>query len=37
VEIPLRLHDLAQLNEAAPQGAASGERYVEAGMKAVNG
>jgi aryl-alcohol dehydrogenase-like predicted oxidoreductase len=37
LELPLTLHDLAQLNEAAPQGAAAGERYVEAAMKAVNG
>ncbi len=35
--LPLTLHDLAQLNEAAPQGAASGDRYAEAAMKAVNG
>jgi aryl-alcohol dehydrogenase-like predicted oxidoreductase len=37
LELPLTLHDLAQLNEAAPQGAAAGDRYVEAGMKFVNG
>ena len=36
-EIPLTLHDLAQLNEAAPKGAAAGDRYAEAAMKAVNG
>jgi len=37
LELPLTLHDLAQLNEAAPQGAAAGDRYPEAAMKAVNG
>ena len=37
MELPLTLHDLAQLNEAAPQGAAAGDRYAEAAMKAVNG
>jgi aryl-alcohol dehydrogenase-like predicted oxidoreductase len=37
LELPLTLQDLAQLHEAAPQGAASGERYAEAAMKAVNG
>ena len=37
MELPLTLHDLAQLNEAAPLGAAAGDRYAEAAMKAVNG
>jgi aryl-alcohol dehydrogenase-like predicted oxidoreductase len=37
LEISLNPDDLAQINEAAPQGAASGDRYVEAGMKVVNG
>jgi aryl-alcohol dehydrogenase-like predicted oxidoreductase len=37
LDVPMTLHDLAQLNEAAPQGAAAGERYAEAAMKAVNG
>jgi aryl-alcohol dehydrogenase-like predicted oxidoreductase len=37
MELPLSLHELAQLNEAAPPGAAAGDRYAEAAMKAVNG
>ena len=37
LEVPLSLHDLAQLNEAAPLGAATGERYAAAAMKAING
>jgi aryl-alcohol dehydrogenase-like predicted oxidoreductase len=37
LELPLTLHELAQLNEAAPQGVAAGDRYAEAAMKAVNG
>jgi aryl-alcohol dehydrogenase-like predicted oxidoreductase len=37
LELPMTLHDLAQLNEAAPQGAAAGDRYAEAAMKTVNG
>jgi aryl-alcohol dehydrogenase-like predicted oxidoreductase len=37
LELPVTLHDLAQLNEAAPQGAAAGDRYGEAAMKTVNG
>jgi aryl-alcohol dehydrogenase-like predicted oxidoreductase len=37
LELPLTLPDLAQLNEAMPPGAASGDRYTEAAMKAVNG
>jgi len=36
LDLPLTLHDLAQLNEASPQGAAAGDRYTEAGMKMVN-
>jgi len=37
LELPLTLPDLAQLNEAAPQGAAAGDRYAEAAMKVING
>jgi aryl-alcohol dehydrogenase-like predicted oxidoreductase len=37
MELPLTLNELAQLNQAAPLGAAAGERYAEAAMKAVNG
>ena len=37
LELQLTSQDLAQLNDAAPQGSASGERYAEAAMKAVNG
>jgi aryl-alcohol dehydrogenase-like predicted oxidoreductase len=37
LDLQLTSHDLAQLNDAAPHGAASGERYAEAAMKAVNG
>jgi aryl-alcohol dehydrogenase-like predicted oxidoreductase len=37
LDLPVTLNDLAQLNQAAPLGAAAGERYAEAGMKAVNG
>jgi aryl-alcohol dehydrogenase-like predicted oxidoreductase len=37
LELALTPNDLAQLNEAAPQGAAAGERYAEAAMKALNG
>jgi len=37
LELPLTLHDLAQLNEAAPQGVAAGDRYPEAAMKTLNG
>ena len=37
LDLTLTLDDLEQLNEAAPQGAAAGDRYVEAGMKVVNG
>lgn len=37
LDLPLTLHDLAQLNEAAPPGAVAGDRYTEAGMKVVNG
>ena len=35
--IALSPGDLAQLNEAAPPGAAAGARYAEAAMRAVNG
>jgi len=34
--ISLTDSDLARINEVAPRGAASGERYHEAGMKGVN-
>ena len=37
LELPLTSDDLAQLNQAAPQGAAAGERYPEAAMKSVDG
>ena len=37
LELPLTLHNLAQLNEAAPPGAAAGDRYAEAAMKTING
>jgi aryl-alcohol dehydrogenase-like predicted oxidoreductase len=37
LEVAITLRDLAQLNEAAPQGAAAGARYAEAAMKVVNG
>jgi len=37
LELSLSLDDLAQINQAAPQGGAAGGRYVEAGMKVVNG
>ncbi len=37
LDLSLTASDLAQLNEAAPQGAAAGDRYAEAAMKAVNG
>jgi aryl-alcohol dehydrogenase-like predicted oxidoreductase len=37
LELPLTMRDLAQLNEAAPPGAAAGERYAEEAMNAVNG
>ncbi len=37
LELELTPKDLAQLDEAAPIGAAAGDRYVEAGMKFVNG
>jgi aryl-alcohol dehydrogenase-like predicted oxidoreductase len=37
LELTLAPQELAQLNEAAPQGAAAGERYAEAAMKVVNG
>jgi aryl-alcohol dehydrogenase-like predicted oxidoreductase len=37
LELTLTSHDLAQLNEIAPHGAAAGERYAEGAMKVVNG
>jgi aryl-alcohol dehydrogenase-like predicted oxidoreductase len=37
LELTMTLDDLAQLNQAAPQGAAAGDRYAEAAMKALNG
>ena len=37
LDLSLTASDLAQLNEAAPQGAAAGDRYAEAAMKVVNG
>ena len=37
LDLQLTPQELEQLNEAMPQGAASGDRYVEAGMKVVNG
>jgi len=37
LQLELTPQDLERLNEAAPQGAAAGDRYVEAGMKFVNG
>jgi len=37
LKLSLTSHDLAQLNEAAPQGAAAGDRYAEGAMKVVNG
>ena len=37
LELILTPQDLAELNQAAPQGAAAGERYSEATMRAVNG
>ena len=36
LELLLTSPDLAQLNEAAPQGAAVGDRYAEAAMKVIN-
>jgi aryl-alcohol dehydrogenase-like predicted oxidoreductase len=37
LELSLTEQDLEQLNEAAPQGVAAGDRYAEAAMKALNG
>ncbi len=37
LDIVLTREDLAGIDEAAPKGAASGMRYVEAGMRTVNG
>ncbi|PLT33360.1 aldo/keto reductase [Bacillus sp. V5-8f] len=36
LDLKLTGEDLARINEAAPQGAAAGTRYPEAGMKGVN-
>ena len=36
LEMTLTPDDLARINEIAPKGVAAGERYPEAGMKAVN-
>jgi aryl-alcohol dehydrogenase-like predicted oxidoreductase len=36
VSIRLTPQDLARIDEVAPQGAAAGTRYPEAGMKGVN-
>jgi aryl-alcohol dehydrogenase-like predicted oxidoreductase len=35
-EVKLTAKQVATLNEAIPLGAAAGDRYVEAGMRAVN-
>jgi aryl-alcohol dehydrogenase-like predicted oxidoreductase len=37
LDITLTAQDLKDLNEVAPKGVAAGERYSEAGLKAVNG
>jgi len=37
LELPMTLYALAKLNEAAPLGAAAGERYTEAAMRTLNG
>ncbi len=37
LELQLTPQELEQINEAMPLGAAAGDRYVEAGMKVVNG
>jgi len=37
LELPMTLYALAKLNEAAPLGAAAGERYAEAAMRTLNG
>ncbi len=36
IKVELTQDDLNRINEAAPRGAAAGERYPEAGMKGVN-
>jgi aryl-alcohol dehydrogenase-like predicted oxidoreductase len=36
LELTLSPGDLARLNEVAPKGASTGERYAEPGMKVVN-
>jgi aryl-alcohol dehydrogenase-like predicted oxidoreductase len=37
LDVSLTPQELAEIDEAAPHGAAAGERYAEAAMKAVNG
>ena len=37
VQIELTASDLEEIEEVAPQGAAAGERYHEAGMRTING
>ena len=37
LEVELTPTDLEEIDDAAPQGVAAGERYTEAGMKTVNG
>jgi aryl-alcohol dehydrogenase-like predicted oxidoreductase len=37
MELSLTPQELEQLDQSIPQGAASGERYSEAGMKTLNG
>jgi aryl-alcohol dehydrogenase-like predicted oxidoreductase len=37
VEVELTAGDLEEIDEAAPKGVAAGERYVESGMRTVNG
>ncbi|MED2973782.1 aldo/keto reductase [Fictibacillus sp. B-59209] len=36
IKVELTQYDVSRINEAAPRGAAAGERYPEAGMKGVN-
>nr|WP_272885599.1 aldo/keto reductase [Fictibacillus marinisediminis] len=36
IKVELTQDDVSRINEAAPRGAAAGERYPEAGMKGVN-
>jgi aryl-alcohol dehydrogenase-like predicted oxidoreductase len=37
LEVELTAGDLEEIDEAAPKGVAAGERYVESGMRTVNG